>query len=194
MAYCSLKGTESDIRIVFDQVDDIGSDERSSVPEYPTESGFKVSDATLKSLPSLTITGMLTAHSLASGGAHSITELEKVVYNLRELYRRSELCSFYQYNLKAYNNLIIEALSIKKTSEAMDSYTFDIEFKQMSFPVASIAKFYATEGDYTKAMIEQYGPAWWLEYIGVPKTESPFLPIDPVEQNIHAGKYRVNVP
>lgn len=165
MAYCSLKGSVSGTRIVFDQIEDINFDERATVPEYPTEAGFKVSDAVQKSLPALSVSGMISAHSLMDGGAQNINALETIIYNLRELYKTSEICTFYQYTEKSYGNLIIESLSIQKSTEVKDAYTIDLELKQMSFPVATIAKFYTTEEAYKKAMIEQMGPAAWIDML-----------------------------
>ncbi len=148
MGNCIFIGLTSGTQILFDLVEDVGLSLESTVPEYPTEAGNKVSDAVLKSLPTINLNGVMTAYSMADGGAHSVGSLENLKEALKSIYSSSELCQLI-YGRSSYPNLEIQSMNIGKRNDLKHGYNVEITFKQMVFPYAVTTQFYTDTSYFT---------------------------------------------
>lgn len=171
--YSYLKSSAGDI-VVFDAVTSRTLNYQSTVPEYPTEAGFNVSDAVLKGLPTFDIEAVLSGMSLISTPGSGMADMQSAAEMLQKFYFDAELLEFNpSVNLgknygRKVKNLIIESLSFPEESTFGKAYQVRITFKQMQFPVAATAVFYVTDdydlgGTSRSASNGNVTPEDWLE-------------------------------
>lgn len=144
---------EKNERVYFDAVTTRTLNYMSTVPEYPTEAGYKVSDAVIAGLPSVEIDGVLSMMSTRANSDVSIMA-QAALGKLREFYFGANLLTYvygggavnpYQKRIK---NLVIESLSFPEEASYGKAIQVRMSLKQMQFPKEAIGAFTVGEATY----------------------------------------------
>ena len=107
------------------------------IPEYPVESGFSVSDAILLHPEVLSMTLLIsdTPVSWVKEHGSGIGRAEQVCNQLRDLYYKGDMVTVVTYEA-TYENMGIEALSIRKSAEIGYAREVSIKLKKIRVTTA----------------------------------------------------------
>lgn len=104
----------------------------ASVPEYPVETGFTVSDTVILNAETLEMTLFLSNRPVtwARRFGASANRVGQVAGQLRELYFQKSLVTV-STGSGSYTNMAITSLSIPRTNSMMDAVEIPIKFKKV---------------------------------------------------------------
>ena len=131
--------------VVFDATESRTLNYNSTIPEYPTEAGYKVSDAVLKSLPAFSVDGIISGMSI--NGGSTADRMYAYIELLKSFYFDARILTYYSGGgsvdgrRRAIKNLIIETLSLPEEASFGKAVQVQMTFKQMQFPSAATAAF-----------------------------------------------------
>lgn len=137
--------------IEFDALIDETRSYESTVPEYPVEEGFSVSDAIIKSPEALTMTLFITDTPVTWRSRHGSGpgRVEQVCSQLEELYFKSVPVTVVTSD-KTYTDMAIESISISKTAEIGYAREIPISFRKIrvtSLQTTTIPASYGKSGE-----------------------------------------------
>lgn len=120
----------------------------STVPSYPTEPGFQVSDSIIIESPTLSMTLYLAKNPITWKNSNGINRVEHHVAMLENLYFAKSVCTV-STTEKTYTNMAIESMSITKSEELGYDKQVEISFKKIivtSSQLVSIPDSYGKSG------------------------------------------------
>lgn len=118
--------------IEFDALIDSEESYEAEVPEYPTDSGFSVSDNVAVGALKLSMTLYLTATPITWRSSHGTGEdrLLSIPDKLVKLYEEREPITVYTQD-KTYVNMVIKTISIKRDEETGAAREIPVELQQI---------------------------------------------------------------
>lgn len=120
----------------------------STVPSYPTEPGFQVSDSIIIDSPTLSMTLYLAKLPVTWKNSNGINRVEHHAAMLENLYFAKAVCTV-STTEKTYTNMAIESMSIVKSEELGYDKQVEITFKKIivtSSRLVSIPDSYGKSG------------------------------------------------
>lgn len=102
----------------------------STVPSYPVETGFNVSDTIIIDSPTLSMTLYLAKTPVTWKNRNGTNRVEQHVAMLENLYFQKALCSI-STTEKSYANMAIESMSIVKSEELGYDKQVEISFRKI---------------------------------------------------------------
>lgn len=120
----------------------------STVPSYPTEPGFQVSDSIIIESPTLSMTLYLAKNPVTWRNSNGRNRVEHHAAMLENLYFAKSVCTVITTE-KTYTNMAIESMSITKSEELGYDKQVDISFKKIivtSSKLVSIPDYYGKSG------------------------------------------------
>lgn len=126
--------------IEFDAVIESEQNYGATVPEYPVDSGYSVSDNVAITPLSLKMTLYVTATPVTWLKRHGTGEarIQVLCDELVELFTSRQLISVVS-NGKTYSNMVIKSITIKDTQEAGYAREVPVEFTQVTVTYASMS-------------------------------------------------------
>ena len=117
--------------VTFDAQMNNAEDYVSTVPAFPTEKGFKISDTVIVEPPTLEMTLYLSNRPLTWKDRNGIGNVEANTALLENLYFERDACVVSTSD-KVYKNMAITALKIQKTELSGGDKTVSVIFKQIA--------------------------------------------------------------
>lgn len=118
----SLNGIEFDAIISRDR------NYEADIPDYPTESGFNVTDSVLRKPYTLSVTAFIsdTPVTWKSRFGNTVGRTQRILNQLENLYFSGEVCTFVTSN-KVYTNMGLQSLTIPETVDT--GYAVEVTFQ-----------------------------------------------------------------
>lgn len=143
--------------VTFDALLSEDSNYKNSVPAYPTEAGFKVSDSIIVDTPEINMTLMFANYPLTWKDLNGTRNVEANLAMLENIYFEKDVCVVSTTD-RLYKNMAIESWRSSKAPDLNYDRQIDIKFKQI---VITEQQTIGIDGSYGKAgrTMEQSGNA-----------------------------------